>query len=124
MTRSIPAPTRLDHGLCDEIVAAIDATCWDAQQHAGAPSGEQWDYDGARFHEATLFATLAINEDAGYFHGDSLANALENMGTIEKRWGAATKTDALCIEIARILNWDTANSDLLAMLRPCSKGIK
>ena len=113
---STTIPIRLAPDLCQDIIEAFDSTLWAAPQDEGEPRGEQWDDDVLKFHIASLWATLAIDEEAGRINGDKVADSLEIMATLEKKWGTDTQTDKLRIEIARILNWDTTSSDLLAML--------
>jgi len=111
------APIRLIPDLCAEIIDAIYAADWSAQDRGDVGTEESWAQDGERFDSAAQDATQAVNEEAGIVHGGPLADVLGTMAAIEKRWGDDPQTAKIRAEVARILGWDVTGRDLLAMLR-------
>ena len=108
---------RLDINLCDDIIATIYAADWHAQERGDAGTEESWTQDGERFDYVAADAAQAINAVAGIVHGGPLAEALDKMASIEKKWGDDPQTAKIRAEVARILGWDVTGRDLLAMLR-------
>ena len=103
---------------CIHICNAMDGIDWDTNRWWGDTNIAQWEEDGDKFYEAANAAPkVAVDEQNGKIDGDKLADLLDAMATIEKRWGDDPLTAKLRLEIARVLDWDITDRDLLTMLR-------
>ena len=108
---------RLIPDLCAAILTALYAADWEAQERGDMGDEISWERDGDRYDWEAQKSTQAIDEIKGLVYGDKLADSLEKMSVIEKRWGDDPLTQAIRTAIAKALDWDTTGRDLLEMLR-------
>ena len=108
------ATIRRTPDLCHLLMVNLEELDWNDSERGDMGTQESWEIDGDLFQDLTIDAAQAIDAVDGMIDANALAEALEAMSRLEKRWGDDPVTQIARAAVARCLDWDPRGWDRLS----------